>query len=261
MNLKQIALKISPVRRARIFLRERHLRWLTRSYFNESDFDRIYHYHNRKTGGTSLNAAFWGLAGLNLQTIGKARRAVSNGLIFVRHDRSLIENGTYFFANSHIPAHRISLPPKTFTISIFRDPLERVISYYRYLNWAKNNVKSGEDPSAEELKSEHMRFKGSFLSFIDDLPRRKLLRQLYMFSPSFDVHEAKERIDQLSAVCFTETFSQDISKLGDRLGLPLLEKKERRFGHTVHITTREKKLAREALQDEYILLEDIKRPE
>lgn len=115
-----------------------------------------------------------------------------------------------------------------------------------------------KEPSAKELQTECQRLRDSFTDFIDNLPREDLLPQLYMFSSTFDVQEAVQRINRLSAVCFTETFTQDIRKLGKQLKLPLLERNERQFNQSVSVSDREKALAREALQEEYDLLDRVK---
>ena len=60
------------------------------------DDKRIYHYHVRKTAGTSLNAAFWNFAGLNLQETGRHIEICRNGLVFAHNDRELINQGRYF---------------------------------------------------------------------------------------------------------------------------------------------------------------------
>ena len=45
--------------------------------------DRVYHIHLRKTAGTSINAAFWSLAGIDLKSAGREPVLVKNKRVFV----------------------------------------------------------------------------------------------------------------------------------------------------------------------------------
>lgn len=223
------------------------------------DCQRIYHHHIRKTAGTSLNAAFWNLVGLDLRQTGRLIQIRKNGLVFAHNDCDLINQGNYFYASSHQPAYRLCLPDKTFTITILRDPLERLISYYRYLSFVKN------DPGAAEYEPffglnlwEAECLGNSFEDFLSQVPKHDLLTQLFMFSENYDVDEATDRILQCSAICFTETFTQDFEQLRRRLHLPLVEQREHSIQHSIHITDRELDYARDALRAEYKLIENIK---
>jgi hypothetical protein len=219
---------------------------------------RIYHYHMRKTAGTSLNAAFWALGGLDLGKISDRREIVGNGLKFVRHDPRLIAAGDYFFANSHYPAYRLHIPEETFTITILRDPVARVVSYYRYLLWARaHHFASHEDPAIASLRNEVGTLGGSFSEFLARVPASRLLQQIYMFSERFDPSEAAEGILRCSAVCFTETFGEDLRRLAETLKLNLKEKQERRFGEKVSLSEEEIELLRQRLAPEYAMIERV----
>ena len=121
---------------------------------------RVYHFHIRKTGGSSLDSAFLALGGSELGTIAERARfdenlVEGNGLRFVHHDRGLIAGGDYFFASSHEPIFRIDLPPETFTVTILRDPVKRVVSYLRYLLWARANPTAYElEPYLDKVRAE-----------------------------------------------------------------------------------------------------------
>lgn len=221
---------------------------------------RIHHYHIRKTAGTSLNAAFWALAGLDLSSFGSAVRLERDGFVFIRHDAQLINAGAYFFSNAHIPAYDLSLPRDTFTITILRDPLARICSHYRYLRWAQEDLHdhSGE-PFIGTLKRESEWLGKSFADFIRNIPKCHLMHQLHMFSEHYDVAEATARIAACNSVCFTETFSRDLADLGRSLGLPLHEKHERRFGDRLHFSSADLELAREVLAPEFALIESVRR--
>jgi hypothetical protein len=232
------------------------------------DYERVYHFHVRKTAGTSLNAAFWALGGLDLRAVAGEQAVEGNGLRFVRGNRRLIEAGDYFFANSHLPAHTLRLPPATYTITILRDPAARVVSYYRYLLWARANRGAKEaEPFIEDVVAESSfldrrlslrRRPVAFRDFLDRVPAERLLTQLQMFSERLDPGEAAERILACSAVCFTETFPDDLERIARELQLDLSERGERRFGETVDLSPQDRNLLRERLTAEYAMVEQVR---
>lgn len=120
------------------------------------DHQRIYHFHVRKTGGSSVDAAFYALGGLEGLSVHRAAGGVvGNGLKFVGSSKPIIEQGDYFYGTSHFPAWWLDLPPETFTLTILRDPVSRVISYYRYLMWARRNRTEYEiEPYLDEILDE-----------------------------------------------------------------------------------------------------------
>ena len=234
------------------------VRRLASTYRIAGDYRRIYHYHVRKTAGTSLNSAFWGLAGLGLNEMAGTALREKDGYIFVHHNKHLIEKGDYFFADTHLPAHALKLPDKTFTLTVLRDPVDRVISYYGYLMWAKTDPEAERrEPAYEQLREEMRWLGGSFADFVGNLPRDELLNQLYMFSPTFSVPEAVERIAACSFVGFTSSFASDVERLAQTLSLPLVVKSERRFGKKIVPPPAEVEKARSLLQPEYQLLAQL----
>jgi hypothetical protein len=218
-------------------------------------YKRIYHYHVRKTAGTSLNTAFLSIIGASLRDIAHRNFLMQNDFVFVQHDKKLIERGDYFYANSHFPAHQISLPPNTFTITILRDPLERVVSHYRHLVWVRDDPRAPHlEPAIWRLRRE-LDWLGSGLGeFVSRLPRTLLLNQLYMFSNDFSVSEAAERIAACSYVGFTENFAAHVAELAGLLDLPLQLSWERRFGQKLSLPAADLEIARALLQPEYDLL-------
>jgi len=232
------------------------------------DFERVYHFHVRKTAGTSLNAAFWALGGLDLRAVSDSQAVEGNGLRFVRGNAKLIEAGEYFYANSHLPAHELRLPPATYTITILRDPAARAVSYYRYLLWARSDPAAREaEPFIDEVLAEGAfldrrfslrRRRGGFLDFLDRVPASQLLTQLHMFSPRLDPAEAAERALSCAAVCFTETFAEDLARVAGELGLELAEKRERSFGEKVEPSEEERELLRERLAPEYAMIDRVR---
>jgi len=240
------------------------------------DYERVYHYHIRKTAGTSLNAAFWALAGLDLDQMSDRSAVEGNGLKLVRGNAELIAKGDYFFANSHQPAYRLSLPPATFTVTILRDPAARAISYYRYLLWARGDGAAREkEPFIDNVLAEsafldrgarsplarlgrRRRGEVGFAEFLERVPAEHLLTQLQMFSERLDPTEAAERVLACSAVCFTETFPEDLRRLALVLGLELEQRRERSFGEPVSLTEAERDLLRERLAPEYAMVDRVR---
>jgi hypothetical protein len=242
---------------------------------NAADYKRVYHFHVRKTAGTSLNSAFWALGGLDLQAMADSQLLEGNGLRFVRGNPRLIEEGDYFFANSHQPAYALRLPPATFTVTILRDPASRAISYYSYLLWARSDAADGDrEPFLDEVLAESAFLGGGsrrflsrlsprgrergFRDFLDRVPPSHLLTQLHMFSERLDPGEAAENALACSAVCFTETFREDLKALARELRLDLRERRERRFGEKAVLTDDELGLLRERLAPEYTMIDRVR---
>jgi len=232
------------------------------------DYERVYHFHVRKTAGTSLNSAFWALGGFDLRAVAGEQAIEGNGLRFVRSNQRLIEEGDYFFANSHQPAHELRLPPATYTITILRDPAARVISYYRYLLWARSNPGAREaEPFIDDVVAESSfldrrfslrRRQVAFRDFLDRAPTERLLTQLHMFSARLDPVEAAENALACSAICFTETYLEDLRRVAVELRLDLSEKRERSFGEKVELSDEEQGLLRERLAPEYAMVELVR---
>ncbi|MGE5280927.1 MAG: hypothetical protein ACM3N0_01145 [Chloroflexota bacterium] len=232
------------------------------------DYERVYHFHVRKTAGTSLNAAFWALGGLDLRAVAGDQVVEGNGLRFVRGNRELIERGEYFFANSHRPAHELRLPPATYTITILRDPVARVVSYYRYLLWARSNRGAREaEPFIDDVVAESAfldrrvslrRRRAGFRDFLERAPVERLLTQLQMFSARLDPAEAAENALACSATCFTETYPADLKRVAADLRLDLTEKRERSFGEKVELSDDELALLRERLAPEHAMIERVR---
>jgi hypothetical protein len=138
-------------------------------------YKRVYHFHVRKTAGTSLNSAFWALGGLDTQRLSTSPEATGRGLKFARHDLGLIAAGDYFFASSHEPAHRVELPPDTFTVTILRDPVARVVSYYRYLLWAKYDPAAPSvEPFIERVRKQSAILDGGARNYLARFSPRRL---------------------------------------------------------------------------------------
>ncbi|MGZ4682964.1 MAG: sulfotransferase family 2 domain-containing protein [Acidimicrobiales bacterium] len=243
-------------------------------------YERVLHHHVRKTAGTSLNAAFRALGGPEAsRPTGEQRRITddevgrtsaptaagrgprrripgssvrANGLTFVTGATPRIDEGAYFFANSHTAAYVLHPPRHTFRLTILRNPASRLVSHYRYLRHVRE-LGLADGPSADELSWAD----GSFEEFVHAMPQRGRLRQLYMFSETFDVAEAVRRITDLDAVLFTETYPDDLADLAQRLQLPLEVRRERSFAYTTTVPPDEVRAVLPLLADELDLVEQV----
>ena len=216
---------------------------------------RVYHYHVRKAGGTSINQMFLALSGLAgvsaYQRLVRAprHRLLAGGRTFVGWNKQLIEQGRFDYAFSHLPAHRLRLPPGTFTITCLRDPVSRVVSHYRMLLEARA---SADPPSWFADEADWLG--DSLGDFIKRLPPEHLLNQLYMFSAGFDVEEAADNIRSCGFHWRTEAFTAGALRLRQRLGWPIEPVHTRRSSVAVDITRAERSRLRRLLEPEYQLL-------
>ena len=154
---------------------------LAKNYSIGDEYKRIYLFHIRKTGGTSLNQIFLGLGGEDGKDVYTKlaktpnHRVKSDDQLFVGWNKKLIESGNYFYAFSHIPKHKLILPNNTFTITFLRDPVKRVISHYKMLYYYQ--VNSINHPC---MKTEGAWLGECFQDFLERIPYEHLLNQLYI---------------------------------------------------------------------------------
>lgn len=249
---------ISTIKRYINSHKDNRFKKMAKGYRIGRDFRRIYHYHIRKTGGTSLNYMFLSLGGEEGRTVydrlssSPHLRTISNEKICVGWDREKIERGHYFYAFSHTPAHEICLPEKTFTLTCLRDPVKRVISLYKMLfEYRKDKI---EHPI---MKEQGEWLGNSFGDFIDRTPKEHLLRQLYMFSRSFSIEESYEKITNCSHFLLTETFDESVGKLAEKLSIQLSAIHTRKSSIDVAITNKEIERLRSLLEPEYVLYERL----
>lgn len=218
---------------------------------------RIYLFHVRKTAGTSLVRSFLALGGEDPSAV-ESRISSSllsrtkSGKYVVTCGRGTLQQGDYFFGWSHTAGHRLQLPGRTFTIALLRDPVARVLSYYRYLvagDAAQNDMAWRVQGDERALAGE------SFSDFLKNIPEEFLLNQLYMFSPRFNVSEAADKILSCSAIMMTETFEHDLHDLASALALPLEYRHERVTAPTkAPVEEKELEALRDRLAAEYELL-------
>ena len=185
-------------------------------------WDRVYHVHIRKTGGTSLNHMFLALSGaepdqLYSQLAADSEHVIRTGAFcYVGWNLSKIIEGRYFYAFSHIPFYELRLPQRTFTVTCLRDPVKRVISHYQMLYYYRAN---GVTHPCMPIEGDWLG-KG-FDDFLERIPKRALLNQLYMFSERFDVDEACAAVAKLNCIIFTDKFRDGTEKLVGITGIPL----------------------------------------
>ena len=216
---------------------------------------RVYCHHIRKTAGTSLYLTFLGLGGEDPMDVwrriaaARLHRTVSGGLAFAANHREVLAEGAYYFGRSHRPATAQPLPADTFTITVLRDPVARVHSYFDYLV-------AGDDPSMPGRVGDEERSIAldGFDRFLERVPNHDLLNQLAMFSGTLDVAEAADRIAACSAALTTEEFADGLATVGRRLDLTLEMKRSRVTGNRSVLTDRQRERLAHRLEPEYELL-------
>jgi hypothetical protein len=242
-------------------LREPVYRRLSRGYRLPEGIERVYCHHLRKTGGTSLHLSFLSLGGEDPEEVHRRleesplHRTTSGSYGFVAHQRRLIDQGHYLYAWSHLPARRLRLRPRTFTVTILRDPVDRVVSYYGYLREGDGPEMAFPVPDSERALAAE-----GFSAFVERLPREQLLGQLFMFSRTLDVREALDELSRCSLVMFTDELEAGVSELSRRLDLPLQVHRARRTRSRPEVTDEERRHLHELLAPEYELIRRLKTP-
>lgn len=226
---------------------------------NGHSFARIYHFHIMKTGGTSINYAFFeGLSGnhspqdvyriINEDFVYRAGGTVICG--WLRH---LIEAGIGDYAFSHIEGHTLDLPPDTMTITCLRNPAERVFSFFAH----ERAHAASPAPLHQQLAP---LLNGSAEDFFRNLPKHLLLGQIAMFSPRLDVNEAADRILALDEVFFTEEMDAAFQRIGELVGNPVSQRHEnqRRAPRQDHGCDTVRALVRDLVEPEVRLMELVR---
>ena len=247
-------IELNPVRIYKKYRRrfhQAHLRRLVNGY-DINGYRRIYHFHSRKTAGTSVAKMFLSLNGndgghrfdeLALQA---DRPLLSDGLIFVGWDKRLIELGEYYFAFSHLTYDDLQLPPNTFRFTSLRDPSDRVLSHYRMLlDFSKQS-----DPHSSFAEERHW-LGNSFSDFLDRIPREHLQNQLYMFSKQFEVDEAIERVARLEHVILFDDLNNGLRSLSRKTGIQLAVRHDRRGVSEFEVGESDRARLKELLVEEY----------
>lgn len=244
--------------RLNVFLRGFRLRRAAGESLN-AHWDRVYHVHIRKTGGTSLNHMFLSLAGdepgrmYERLVADPEHRIRAGGLIYVGWNPALINRGPYFYAFSHIPFHQLTLPPRTFTFTCFRDPVRRVMSHYQML--LAFQVGGIDHPCME---TEGHWLGSNFDDFLQRIPEEHLLNQLHMFSRALDVEEACRAALGLDCCIFNDDFNAGVDRINALTGLRLVPLHARKQPPIEDIPEQSIRDLRERLAPEYLLIEMLK---
>ena len=221
-------------------------------------YRRIYQFHIRKTGGTSIVKMFHALGGeptgkVYQRLIETNPRIVSSGrYVFTGWQLPLIEQGDYFHAFSHIPHHCVRLPKRTWTFTCFRDPVDRVVSHYRMLLGMQ--ASGGLHPC---FKTEGQWLGNSFEEFLERIPREHLLNQIYMFSESFKIKEAIKQIRKLNHLMFLDRFQEGIARLNDLTGLALKIDHQRKSSNRFVPDAKTKAQLQKLVEPEYEMLAQL----
>jgi hypothetical protein len=244
--------------RAYLFRTDESYRKRAGSYELPDGSRRVYLHHIRKTAGTSLYLSFLALGGEEPMAVWRRisadplARTVSGRYSFAANNAKVLAEGAYFFGRSHHPATSLDLPPKTYTVTVLRDPVDRVHSYFDYLV-------AGDDPGLPgrvALHERRMAFDG-FDAFLDRVPNHDLLTQVSMFSERCDVAEAADRIASCSFVFQTSDFATGLEELGRRLLLPLEVHRIRVTSTRSTLTDAQRERLRSRLEPEYELLRTL----
>lgn len=225
----------------------------------EHGFARVYFHHIRRTGGTSLNQSFFALYRPHPELVSGALRrsnskmVVTAGTRFVGANRDALQEGDYFYGFSHIPSYDLVLPADTFTITLLRDPLERVVSHYRMV----------VDYSARSLDRPWLRLERQWLGrsiadFVNNMPRSRFLAQLHMFSASSSVDEAVQAIAKCDFILFNDDYSSGLSGLNQRLGLNLKLHHSHTAKREIDLEQTDVERIRRMLATEYALLDRVR---
>ena len=216
----------------------------------------VYYIHVRKTAGTTVNYAFLRSSQEHdldtfFETLAQKpnHRLIRNNKVFVGWNVRLINEGNYSYGFSHAPCHRLKLPPHVFTFTCLRDPVKRVISHYNYLrNFQVNNI---DHPC---LEREGGWPGNSLANFIVNTPRQYLMNQLYMFSDSYDVSEAFDRVMQCNYFFFTHEMDEGMKALEEHLGWELPVSRQNPSSYKEDLDESHVAQLRDLLRDEYELI-------
>jgi hypothetical protein len=222
-------------------------------------YERIYCYHIRKTAGTSLHRSFLSLAPEAPEAVEARiaqsywRRATSGGKTYVGGNRHVINGGRYFYGWSHYPSHQLTLPAGTYTITVLRDPVDRVLSYFSYLA-------EGDRPGmALRVDDRERRLAdGGFASFLERVPKADLLCQLYMFASDFDVDRAVDAAARCTLLLRSESFDEGIRILSRDLHLPLPLRHDRGTRARFVPSEAEREQLMSRLEPEYHMLDQLR---
>ncbi len=229
--------------------------------FTASDgkqYRRIYHYHVRKTGGTSLNWAFFRLSGGNAKEVyyrlNREHRAEVGHFRFAAWNRHILQAGDYDYGFSHIPMHKLELPPGTFTFTVLRDPVKRVLSHYKMLLQMRDQT-----PDHPGFQKEKHLIEAGFDGYLNRITPDVLMMQLYMFSATMNKNEALKNIAKCNLVMELKSLERGVEELRRKTEYAIQYAHDRKA--KVDFTPDESQMARlrEMLSPEFLFLEEARR--
>ncbi|MER8990398.1 hypothetical protein [Mesorhizobium sp. M0678] len=147
----------------------------------------------------------------------------------------------------------LSLPVDAVLITCFRDPVARLTSHYQML---REMIDDRSDHPIMEKEAPWA--SGSFKAFVDRVPDKHRLAQLYMFSTALDLKEAETRLARVGHVLWTERLNDGLSRLAAATGLPLAVETHLRRSKSMDISRRELEHAHESLALEYEWLDRVR---
>lgn len=235
----------------------------TTADYDINGYSRIYQYHIRKTGGTSIKNSVYSTIGdpknINIQIVKDPDHMVFiDNFVLVRWNRPMLNSGYYYFGGSHSAMHELDIPKAgTYTFTMFRDPIKRFFSYYNYLLDLQKAKDEGRDSHPELARA---KFDGSEgpAEFANRLPKHMILDQLHMFSKEMNAAEALENLQTLNRVFFTSEFQNAFDTLNQDLDLGLESLHSRKTQTKSEVSQDQQDLVAEVLKPELEFFEEVK---
>ena len=219
---------------------------------------KTYLYHIRKTGGTSFNKMMLGyLSGSDPDSYKYLLESKIHTHSFPKGavtgwNKKQLEIGNYSYGFSHIPFHQLKLNKNDFfKLTIFRDPVARVVSHYKMLMEYKLN-----NPTHSLLEKEGHFIQDGFEGFVQTLTDEHMFNQLWMFSKKYDVDEAFENIMSLDYFFMTEDFEDSIKEINEKIQVNLKVLHERK-SNPIEVDKPIVEKLKERLAPEYELLNKL----
>jgi hypothetical protein len=214
---------------------------------------KIYFYHIPKTARTSINFTFFCLVCKDPQAFYDKINANGSvkleGKLYVRDSHHQFNTGNFYYGFSHFRMHTLQIPKDVYTFTCLRDPIERVLSFYRALHYRKKQGQSRPD----------QKFLGNNLTqFIKQWPRDRLKAQLGMFSQAFDTRQALKNLKRLNKIIIMDHLQDGLSEMGRDLGLSLIMRHENKSHYDVEVTAQEMDVLKRLLKDDYEFYNEAK---
>jgi len=184
----------------------------------------IYFYHIQRTGGRSLVASIlnqfgdpnlWGRCMGSEGPKQIVECAAGQIVPWCADPMSVCPD--FWFSWSHVPAHQFELPPQCFTITILRDPVDRFLSYYRFLRTYDDPTRVYQPVHFNALQY----LRPTVLETAEAFPPMHRYQMLYHFSEVLDANQAAARIRRLSYRFPLELFDLGLSGLGSMVNMSL----------------------------------------